>query len=190
MSIPLQLVFKQMAPSPAVERDVRERVGKLERYHQKITSCRVAVTPPGRKGDVFEVSVEIIVPGRTIIVAGEPGKNQAHEEVYVAIRDAFDAAVRQLEDFTQVRRRQVKRHEAPDHGHVVSLVHESPDDAYGFLETPTDLRVYFHQNAVSDGGFDGLTVGDEVRFVLAEGEGEAGPQASTVVPVSEARYPE
>jgi cold shock CspA family protein/ribosome-associated translation inhibitor RaiA len=189
MTIPLQLVFKQMAPSQALEQEVRERVAKLERFHSKITACRVSIVPPGRKGDVFEIGVEITVPGGEIVATREPGKNQAHEDPYVAIRDAFNAAVRQLEDFTRIRRRQVKRHELPDHGYVVNLVHESPDDAYGFLETADALRVYFHRNAVSDGGFEGLSVGDEVRFVLAEGEGEDGPQASTVVPVSEARYP-
>jgi ribosomal subunit interface protein len=190
MTIPLQLVFKQMEPSEALDREIRDRVAKLERYHQKITSCRVAVDPPGRKGDVYDVRVEVNVPGGAIVAAREPGKNQAHEDIYVAIRDAFDATVRQLEDFTRIRRRAIKRHETADHGHIVSLVRESPEVAYGFLDTPDDLRVYFHRNAVAEDGFDGLSIGDEVRFVLAEGEGENGPQASTVVPVRPARYPD
>ncbi|MBC7173327.1 MAG: cold shock domain-containing protein [Polyangiaceae bacterium] len=77
----------------------------------------------------------------------------------------------------------------PDRGRVVLIARESPEDAYGFIETSDGLRIYFHRNAVAEGSVDDLAIGEEVRFVLAEGEGEKGPQASTVVPISPARYP-
>ncbi len=185
----LQIVFRGMEPSEALERDIRERVTKLQHLHQRITSCHVAVEAPGHKGAVFEVRIDIVVPGHEIVVAREPGKNHAHENVYVALRDAFDAAKRQLDAYRDRRRREVKQHEMPDLGHIVLIARESPEDAYGFLETPDGVRVYFHRNAVVDGSIDALSIGDEVRYVLAEGEGEKGPQASTVRPVSESRYP-
>ncbi len=185
----LQIVFRGMEPSPALEREIRERVTKLEKLYPRMNSCHVAVEAPGHKGAVFEVRIDITVPGHEVVVAREPGKNQAHENAYVALRDAFDAAKRQLEGYRERRRREVKQHEAPDLGHVVLISRESPEDAYGFLETPDGVRVYFHRNAVVDGSIDALGIGDEVRFVMAEGEGEKGPQASTVRVVSANRYP-
>lgn len=189
MNVPLKVVFRGMDPSPALEHDIRDRVAKLVRVHQKVTSCHVAVEAPGHKGAVFEVRIDLIVPGGQIVVAREPGRNQAHEDPRVALRDAFGAAGRQLEHFRQRRRRAVKRHEMPDTATVVSLTREAPGAGYGFIETPDDLQVYFHENAVPAGAFDALAVGDEVRFVLAPDEAEEGPHASTVEAVSEARYP-
>lgn len=185
----LQIVYRGMDPSEALERDIRERVTKLENAYPRITSCHVAVEAPGHKGVVYEVRIDIDVPGHEVVVTREPGKNHAHENVYVALRDAFDAARRQLEAYSDRRRREVKQHEMPDLGRIVLIARESPEDAYGFLETPEQVRVYFHRNAVVDGSIDALSIGDEVRYVLAEGEGEKGPQASTVRPVSESRYP-
>jgi cold shock CspA family protein len=51
------------------------------------------------------------------------------------------------------------------------------------------MEVYFHRNAVTDESFDKLAVGDEVRFAMHSGEGEKGPQASTVVPVGKHHLP-
>jgi ribosomal subunit interface protein len=187
--VQLKVVFRGMEPSQALEGEIRERVTKLERLHQGIISCHVAVEAPRHKGAVFEVRVDIVVPGQEIVAARGPGKDQAHENAYVALRDAFDAAKRQLEAYRERRRREVKQHEPPDLGHVVLISRESPEEAYGFLETSDGMRVYFHRNAVVNGSIDGLGIGDEVRYVLAEGEGEKGPQASTVRAVSENRYP-
>jgi ribosome-associated translation inhibitor RaiA len=36
------------------------------------------------------------VPGKELVVSRDPGDVHAHKDVYVAIRDAFDAAERQL----------------------------------------------------------------------------------------------
>ncbi len=116
MQIPLEVTFHNMDRSDAVEANVRERVAKLERYFDRIIGCRVVVEAPHkhqRKGKMFEVRVDVSVPGREIVVNRNGPKNQAHTDVYVAIRDAFAAAGRQLEDYARKMRGDVKNHEPP-----------------------------------------------------------------------------
>lgn len=114
MQIPLQVSFRHMEPSGAVEADVREKVAKLEHFCDRITSCRVVIEAPHQhqhKGNLYQVRIDITVPGREIAVTHEGPKNHAHEDVYVAVRDAFNAAGRQLEDYARKIRGQVKHHE-------------------------------------------------------------------------------
>ena len=116
MQIDPQIRFRGMAPSPAVEAIVRERIDRLERFHDRITSCTVVIEAPhqtGRKGKIYHVHVDITVPGREIFAGREREENHAHEDVYVAIRDSFDAAQRQLEDAVRkMSPHRVKRHPA------------------------------------------------------------------------------
>jgi len=105
---------------------------------------------------------------------GRPGhqgpKDHAHEDVYVALRDAFKAARRQLQDSIRKKRGKVKQHEAPPHARVTKLYLA---EDYGFLEGHDEVEIYFHRNAVLHGAFDDLSIGTLVRYVLAEGEGRA-----------------
>ena len=183
MDVPLELSFRNMDPSDAVEARVRERVDKLETFFGRINACRVVVEAPHRqhrKGKIYHVRIEIGVPGRTLIVDRDPGQHHAHEDVYVAIRDAFDAARRQLEDHSRKSAGKIKTHEAPVHG-AISVLNEH--QGYGIISLPDGQEIYFHQNSVVNAGFAGLNVGDEVRLVVVEGESEKGPQASTVTPI-------
>ncbi len=184
MDVPLELSFRGMDPSDAVTARVHERVAKLEQYHGRINSCRVTVTAPHRhhrKGKLFHVHIEIAVPGRRLVVNRDPSSERhAHEDVYVAIRDAFQAAQRQLEDHSRKVSGRVKTHEVPTHGQVTNL---NGLQGYGIITLPDGQEIYFHRNSVVNDGFDGLDMGDEVRVVVAEGESEKGPQASTVVPL-------
>jgi cold shock CspA family protein len=97
------------------------------------------------------------------------------EDLYVAIRDAFDAARRRLEDYAGRQRGAVKSHEERHRARVSRLF---PEEGYGFLATPDGREIYFHRHSVLHPGFDRLAIGTEVRFV--EESGEKGPQASTV----------
>ncbi len=171
MRLPLQLTVRNMSLSEAAETDIREKAARLDSFYDQVMGCRVIVEAPHRhhhKGVLYNVRIDMTVPGSEIVIKREP-----HEDLYVAIRDAFDAARRQLEDFARRRRGDVKTHEAPSHARVTKLLAE-----YGFLETPDGREIYFHRNSVLDGGFDRLKTGAEVRF--SEEEGEQGPQASTV----------
>jgi ribosomal subunit interface protein len=178
MELPLQITFRDMEPSPAVETRIRERAEKLDRYFGHIIGCRVIVEAPHRhhhQGKLFHVRIDLTVPGGELLVSHDSPLNHAHEDVYVAVRDAFNAAERRLAALARRRRGEVKQHSAPPTAHVVRLF---PEDGYGFLETADGREVYFHQNSVVNGDFKALVVGVEVLFV--EEQGEKGPQASTV----------
>ncbi|HEY5682104.1 MAG TPA: ribosome-associated translation inhibitor RaiA, partial [Sulfuricaulis sp.] len=111
MQIPLQITLKDMPQSDAVESRIREKADKLSRFHDKIISCRVVVESPQRhrhQGKLYSVHIDLSVPGAELVA------NRAQDEdVYVAIRDAFDAIIRQLEDFSRRQRGDVKSHSAP-----------------------------------------------------------------------------
>ena len=112
---------------------------------------------------------------KDIVVNRSHGDVPENEHPLVAIRNAFAAAQRQIEDAAREMRGQVKAHIPPDQGHVARFL--AGEDS-GFIEATDGREIYFHRNAVLNGAFDSLVVGTEVRFV--EEEGEKGPQASTV----------
>lgn len=178
MQLPLQITFRNLERSEALEADVREKAEKLDQFFEHIMRCRVVVEAHHKhhhKGNIYHVRIDITVPGNELVVSREPKDNHAHEDVYVAVRDAFDAAKRQLEDYSRKLRGDVKEHEAPPHGTVQELV---PMEDYGRIRTPDGRSVYFHRNSVINADFDSLNEGDPVRF--DEEPGDAGPQASTV----------
>jgi len=176
----LQITFRNLDHSPTVEAKIRERVEELEQFYDRITSCRVVIEEPTRrqrKGNLFHIRVDLSVPGKEIVVKRDPPEHQAHEDIYVAVRDCFDAVRRQLEDHVRRMRGDVKTHEVPDHGRVLRVL---PEKGYGFIASVDGTEIYFHRNAVTGGSFDDLKAGDEVRFVLHSGERAEGPHASTV----------
>jgi ribosomal subunit interface protein len=180
MESPLEITFRNLDHSDAVEAKVREKVTKLEQVYGRITSCRVMIEALNRqhiKGNLFHVTIEVGVPGKQVVVDRNSGKNQAHEDIYVALRDAFNAARRRLEDHSHKRSGHVKSHEVPPHGKVVRL---NGFEGYGFIETSDGREIYFHRNSLVDADFDKLEEGQEVRCVVAEDESDKGPQASTV----------
>lgn len=101
MQRPLQITFRHMQPSTAVRKRVLEHVAHLERFHGRITGCHVVVeAPPGnqRNGAPFDVKIDLTTPGHEIHVRSERAARESHQDVYVALRDAFDSAKRQLRD--------------------------------------------------------------------------------------------
>lgn len=177
MQIPVKIAFEGVEPTESLRGRVEREVEKLERYSGRITSGRVSVLGrSGRrhKGDLYGVRIQLALPGRDdVIVDRNPPADHSHEDIYVAIRDAFDAARRQLEDHERRFSGRTKHHEGQPHGRVVRLF---PEQGYGFIEAEDGQEIYFHRNAASD--FDGLTQGAKVRYVAVEGD--KGPQASIV----------
>lgn len=113
MHFPLQITHRQMETSEALDEHIEAEAEKLERYFDKIMSCRVVVELPHRhqhKGQHFHVVVDLSVPGREIVVGRDPDERVTNEDPYVAVTEAFKAARRQLKDTAQRRRREVKRH--------------------------------------------------------------------------------
>ena len=141
-------------------------------------TCRVTVESPHshhHQGQLYHVTVDLTVPGAELVASRSNDKNHAHEDVYVAIRDAFDAAKRQLQQYKRKLKNKVKKHETPAHGQVTEL---APDQDYGRIQTSDGRDIYFHRNSLVRGEYGELEVGSEVRFV--EESGDEGPQASTV----------
>jgi ribosomal subunit interface protein len=96
MQIPLQITLRNIAKSEAVETAIRKKAEKLDRYHREIVSCRVVVEIPSRhkhQGKEFVVRLDIKVPGNEIVI-----NHDHHEDLYVALQDAFHAAQRRLEE--------------------------------------------------------------------------------------------
>jgi len=103
-----------MDPSDAVESLIRERAARLERFHDRIIKCHVIVDLPHkhhRKGSHFVVRIDIATPTGELAVTRDPRLDATHEDFHAVVRDAFDAAARQLEDETRRRRGDVKHHE-------------------------------------------------------------------------------
>jgi ribosome-associated translation inhibitor RaiA len=106
MQKPLQITVRGMEPSAAVEQRVREKVANLARF-ELITSCHVTIEAPHRhhqQGSVFSVHVDIHVPDKQLAYGRTRHHDRGHEDVYVAIRDAFEAAERGLEQYARDRR--------------------------------------------------------------------------------------
>ena len=171
MQVPLEISTRRIELSPDLEADLRRRATKMERLYDRITSCRIAVERESlhhNEGGPYRVRLDITVPGSELVA------DKAAEELNIAIRDAFQAAERQVDEFSQRRRGEVKTQVGPPEGRVVRIF---PEQDFGFLEAGDGREVYFHRNAVLE-GFDKLEVGNRVRF--AEEQGIEGPQASTV----------
>jgi cold shock CspA family protein/ribosome-associated translation inhibitor RaiA len=179
MQVPLELTFRGMDRSAPIEERIREKVDGLEKFYDRITSCHIVVESPHHhqnKGAIYRVMIDLRVPGKEIVVGRESGKDHSHEDVLVAIRDAFDAARRQLQDYIRTRRGHVKVHEEPPHGRIARLF---VDEGYGFIESPDGRDIYFHENALADDlKMQDLETGAAVRYT--EEQGEEGAQATIV----------
>jgi len=174
MQIPVEITLRDIPHSDAVEARIREKIEKLDNFYNRIMSCRVTVESPQHRkhqGKLYSVHIDMKVPG-----GGELVVNRVQDEdIYVAIRDAFNAVVRQLEDHVRRQRGDVKSHDVP---HVGRVIQKYPAQGYGFIETPDRRQIYFHRNSVAQSGFDQLEVGAEVEFI--EEVGNEGPQARMV----------
>lgn len=162
MQLALQVAFRDMPKSEAVEADIRKHAAKLDEFCDHIMSCRVTLEAPARhkhQGKLYSVHIDVKVPGNEIAST----RRHEHEDVYVAIRDAFDAVKRRLEDYVRKQRGQTKLHEPLVHGRVVRLFEEG----YGFIEDADGNEYYFDRASVVHPSFEKLDIGAPVEF-LAE----------------------
>jgi ribosome-associated translation inhibitor RaiA/cold shock CspA family protein len=180
MRAAFELSFRNMDPSPAIETRVRQLAEKLQELSADLMSCRVVVEAPHRhhrRGNRYHVRVDLTVPGEELVASRYPAKRNAHEDVYVAIRDAFDAARRQLHDYKDRQREGAgarPRAEMPPNGHVRDL---HPEAGCGHIETADGRLLSFERDDVLD-EFTALDVGTAVQFV--EEAGAKGPLARAV----------
>lgn len=183
MDVPLQIAFKNLESSQFVERLVRERVSRLERFHKHIIGCRVLIEVPHRAPETGKVplgiSVEVEVPGgKSIVAKDQEERHESKNDHTAVINRAFDKVQRQLEDHGDIRQGAVKAHASDGvSGRVIRMF---PEQNYGFVEIAGSADLYFTRNAVVSGSYDTLQVGQTVRVTVATDEGPMGPQASSV----------
>ncbi len=173
MQTPLQITMRDIPRSEALEDHIREKAAKLEMLYPHIMGCKVMVEVPHKhkhQGRLFNVRVDITVPGGELVVNREPAN-----DVYVALRDAFDAAKRQIEDYGRRQRGDTKTHAPVLHGRVTRLMTAS---GYGFIETEDGRELYFDLTNLAEGDFDKLEVGRDVHFL--QDIGAEGMQAKRV----------
>lgn len=173
MQVPLQITIRNIQHSEALESHIREKAAKLEEFHPRITSCRVTVEEfrkHHQQGRQLQVRIDVRVPQHEIAATRDH-----HEDVYVALRDAFDAVKRQLEEVVRESRGDVKQHALPQHGKVARVF---ADEGYGFIETADGRELYFSRENVVHPVFEHLAPGTAVQFI--EEAADSGPQAKRV----------
>jgi ribosome-associated translation inhibitor RaiA len=111
MRLPLQITFRHMEPSPALAARIRRKAGELDQLFDRITSCRVVVEcrhKHHQQGNLFEVHIDLTLPGSELVAGRNHPISHAHEDAHVALRDAFAAARRRLEDHLRAVRDEAK----------------------------------------------------------------------------------
>jgi cold shock CspA family protein/ribosome-associated translation inhibitor RaiA len=185
MDLPIQITFRSIAHSDAIEFAIRQRAARLDRFCDQIQHCHVTVDMPHEhrhRGNHYAIHIDIVTRAGEICVTRDPPLDDSHKDFQAVIRDAFDAATRQLQDGVQRLRGDVKDHaQAPPLGRVTRLF---PAEGYGFVVTADGREIYFHENSIVGTEFDRLNVGSEVRFTIAPDDGDQGTRAASVHLVS------
>ena len=112
MSVPLQVTFRGMEPSPALTERIHAEADKLEALYGRITRCHVVVDQPHRRhrqGRHFRVLIELRIPRVDIVVGRDPDEHREYEQPYLAVAEAFAAAGRRLQESARARREAVRR---------------------------------------------------------------------------------
>ncbi|MEY4063950.1 MAG: hypothetical protein RIR26_158 [Pseudomonadota bacterium] len=178
MTIYTEISFRDMEPSAAVEGLVKKKVAKLESVFSHVAACRVIIEAPHKhrlRGNLFHVRIDLSAPQQELVSSRDASARISHEQLHVALRDAFSSIRRQLIKHKDKMRSDFHVSETLPHGIVKNIY---PFEDYGIIETIDAREIYFHRNSVVDGSFDRVTVGDILRF--REEAGEKGPQASSV----------
>ncbi len=113
MTTPIEIHFHGLDRSEAVEARIAEKVSMLERHFDRMTHCWIRIEQPHQKKDksrIFVVKLEIGVPGHAnVVVSSESENDHSHEDIAIAVRDAFDKAKRRLDDVASKMKAPAKR---------------------------------------------------------------------------------
>jgi ribosomal subunit interface protein len=183
MRKPLEITYRNVSKSDAVESIIREKAEKLDRLHESIIGCRVSVEQPQeyqKTGSKYRVRIDVRVPpGKELVARRESGKGEMHEGLRKVITEAFQNMERQLKKTKGKQENHNKtRGNYGDTGENGIVLRLFPEENYGFVKTLDGQEVYFHRNSVIHDDFDRLAMGTGVRLVQTDGRD--GPQASTV----------
>lgn len=180
VKVPIEISYREVNKTDELDNLIREKIDKLEKICDYMTSGRVAVEKPQQNlkaGNPYRVRLEFrIPPQHQIIVKREPGEGEKNDPLEAVIRDAFEAARKQIKELVEKSRKDVKKHPEQEVAAIVNRVF--PDEGYGFIRAMDGREIYFHKNSVLNDEFTKIKEGTGVRYF--EVQGEKGPQASTV----------
>lgn len=144
---------------------IHRKVARLEQFYTDILACRVMIESPyshHHQGNLFHVGIDLTVPDGEIIVNRDPHEHHTHEDVFVAINDAFKTAAKKLQHFASKQSGDLKVREIQSHGVIFELAMELD---YGKIRSSDGRELYFNRNDYLDDDFDELKIGDDVRYV-------------------------
>ena len=180
MQIPLEISYRDIPKTDELDNLIREKAEKLDQVCDHINSCRIAVEKAHENpshGSPYRVRIDMTVPpGHELVVSKNPSEGNQYTPLETIVRDAFEAARRQLIELNDRQQGEVKQHPQQEMTAIVTKLF--PAENYGFIKTLEGQDVYFHRNSVLHNDFDRLEIGTGVRFILTQGED--GPQASTI----------
>lgn len=137
MTIETHVTFRKCSPSPRLEEDITRRAGKLARFYPRIVRCAVTVEQPHRRhrgGNWFHIRIALSLPGQDVVIDHEPKRvagprygavdgdlrlvepDATGLHARVAVREAFEAARRRLQQHVQLLRGDVRGNGSPRRG--------------------------------------------------------------------------
>lgn len=155
--ISTEITVRDIENTPAIQDQIEKKLHKLEQFYDRIESCKVVIDIPQNhkhNGKIYNVTLEILVPGKKLVVNRNP-----NEDLYVAIRDAFDALTNQVKDYRDRQQGDTKTHQEELRGTIDRLFSN-----YGFITTAEGEEFYFNGSNVLHSHFDDLRVGSHVKF--------------------------
>jgi len=158
--LPVQITVRDIPGSPALESHIRSKTSKLSQFYDRMISCKIVVEFEQKhkhRGKLYNVRIDVAVPGKELVVT-----KKSNEDVYIAIRDAFSAIIRQLENHSHKRHGRVKTHTDVMHGYIARM---REDEGYGFIEGTDGNEYYFSVTNVRHPGFERLMIGDAVEYI-------------------------
>ncbi|MGH1395522.1 MAG: HPF/RaiA family ribosome-associated protein [Trichormus sp.] len=183
MQVPLEITYRNLEKTAAIDNLIQEKVAKLEHICSYINSCHIAVEKihdRPRSGSPYRVRIDITVPpGHELVAHSNPGQSIHYDPLDTVIRDAFDAARQQLVKLTQIQQQSDRAQNQEASAEITGLVTKLfRDQGYGFIKNLDGQEIYFHRNSVLHHDFERLEIGTGVHCAIEEGE--EGLQASTV----------
>ena len=180
MQVPMEITYRDMDRSTFVDELIARKSAKLKRVCPHMISCRVALSKEQkqqRRGNEHKIVVSMRVPqGHDLVVTRKAVLHNLGEDLPTLVREAFEAAERQLKDLTEQQQRKVKVH--PEQQTQAFVDKLFPGEDYGFIRSTDGQDIYFHRNSVVNAGFDELKIGDGVNYELVEDD--QGVHASSV----------
>lgn len=169
--------YLNIDPSPAVTEVIRRRIAVLERIHDRITGCEVALDSPQKHkahGRVFRARLSLHLPGPDFSITREVAQGTASDDLLLAVNRAFSGAEKHLKRQKKKMSAVETKHHAPVlHGQITLIESEL---GYGYLKADDGREVYFQRDSFTTDVWDSLQTGTRLRF--REQIGEKGPFAS------------